>query len=368
MRVIVIMAGGAGERFWPMSRANHPKQLLTLTSSGQSLLAEAVERSKAIVPAENIYIATGTTLKEPIANANLGIPLDNIIAEPCKRNTAGCLIYASAMILAQNRSIGPEGVTMGILTADHRIPDTEPFVETVQAAMDEAEKHDSLVTVGIQPVRPESAYGYIEVEGKGKALNSNERFPLYKVNCFHEKPTVQEAAKYIASGNYYWNSGMFFWRLSSFQNEFGSANPVMAEALEDLTDALMAKDMQRAERIFSAMPNISIDYALMEKARDVSVIPGNFIWDDLGAWDSLERTFPHDTCGNISYGSPVIIDSENSIVYNAPGQKKMAVAVVGVKDLVVVVNEDAVLVIPKSRAQDVRKAVVALRDQKSDKV
>ncbi len=368
MRVIVIMAGGAGERFWPLSRRNHPKQLLTLTGSGQSLLAEAVERSMALVPPENIYIATGQNLQQAIREADLGIPEENVIAEPSRRNTAGCLIFSAASILAMHPNLSPEEVTIGVLTADHRIPETTPFVETVQAAMDAAENRESLITIGIQPVRPETAYGYIEVAANSKSLTASGEPPLYPVVSFKEKPNAAAAAQYISSGRYYWNSGMFFWRLSTFQNEFGRANPVMAETLEDLTDALMANDDVRAKKIFDAMPNISIDYALMEKSGRVNVIPGNFLWDDLGAWDALYRTFPQDNSGNVSYGEPVLLDCHNSIVYNAPGQKKIAVAAVGLEDIIVVVNDDAVLVMPKDKAQDVRKAVIALRDRNAEQL
>lgn len=368
MRVIVIMAGGTGDRFWPMSRANHPKQLLTLTGSGQSLLAEAVERSMAVVPAENIYIATTANLKKAILNADLGIPEENVIAEPSRRDTAGCLIYASATILAHNRNLGPEGITVGVLTADHRIPDTTPFVETVRAAMDEAEQRDNLVTIGIQPTRPEPAYGYFEIDALSKVQAENSKYSSYKAASFHEKPSKQEAAKYIASGNYYWNSGMFFWRLSTFQSEFGVADPVLAETLEDVTDALMAQDDARANSVFNAMPNIAIEYALMEKSRRITVIPGNFLWDDISSWCDLDRTFQHDDNDNVTYGDPVSIDSNGNIIYNGPGQKKVAVAVVGVKDMIVVVNDDAVLVVPKDKAQNVRQAVAMLRKSNADQV
>ena len=368
MRVIVIMAGGTGERFWPMSSAAHPKQLLTLTSSGQSLLAEAVQRSMALVPKENIYVATSRLLQKAIIDAKLGIPDENVLAEPAKRNTAGCLIYASACILSRNCNLGPEGVTIGVLTADHRIPDTAPFVATASAAMDAAENTDNLVTIGIQPVRPDTAYGYIEIDPKKGALNKDADHPLYKAVRFHEKPDAAKAAGFIAGGHCYWNSGMFFWRFSTFQSEFGRANPVLAETLEDLTDALLANDNRRAEAIFEAMPNISIDYALMEKSTAVSVIPGKFIWDDLGSWDALSRTFPQDGQGNVSYGNPVLVDCKSSIVYNAAGDGKMAVAALGLENIVVVVKDNAVLVMPKDRAQEVRQVVSALRERGSSSI
>lgn len=365
MKVIVIMAGGAGERFWPLSRHTQPKQLLKLTGSGQSLLEEAVERSMAIVPPTNIYIATSTHLQQAIVDADLGIPAENVIAEPCKRNTAGCLIYAAATILAR-ANLSPEELTLGVLTADHRIPDTTPFVKTVEAAMETAETHDALVTVGIQPVRPETGYGYIEV-AETMPTDSNA-IPGLKVASFREKPSAEDAAKYIASGKFFWNSGMFFWRLSTFQNEFGRANPVMAQTLEDLTDALMDHNNERAAKIFDALPNISIDYALMEKAAHVMVIPGKFVWDDVGSWDALDRTIPKDNNGNVKVGDPILLDCQDCIVYNATGQKKLAVGAVGLKDMVVVVNGDSLLILPKNRAQDVRKVVVALRDQNAEQL
>jgi mannose-1-phosphate guanylyltransferase len=251
---------------------------------------------------------------------------------------------------------------MGVLTADHRIPDTTPFVDTVGKAMECAEQNDGLVTIGIQPIRPETGYGYIEVAENAK-LPSGDKQALLPVASFREKPNADDAAKYVASGRFFWNSGMFFWRLSSFQNEFGKANPVMAETLEDLTDALLENSPERASRIFDALPNISIDYALMEKAKHVYVVPGKFVWDDLGSWDSIERTFPMDAAGNVTVGDPVLIDTNNSIVYNACGSDKMAVSVLGMDDVVVIVNQDAVLVIPKSRAQEVKKLVLALKDR-----
>ena len=194
-----------------------------------------------------------------------------------------------------------------------------------------------------------------------QSLNENEKCPLYRVNALHEKPPAAVAAKYIAEGHCYWNSGMFFWRVSTFQNEFGRANPILAETLEDLTDAIMANDQRRAEVIFDAMPNISIDYALMEKSDRISVIPGNFLWDDLGSWEVIQRTFPPDNDGNVSFGNPVVLDCSSSIIYNSPGQGKVAVAAVGLKDMVVVVDDDAVLIMPKARTQDVRDVVTALR-------
>jgi len=362
MRVIVIMAGGAGERFWPLSRANHPKQLLTLSGHGKSLLAEAIERSQALVPKENIYIATTQFLRQAIVDANLGIAEANVIAEPSRRNTAGCLIYAASTILSRNSNLGPEEVTMGVLTADHRIPDTAPFVSTVNAAFNAAEKNNSLVTIGIQPIRPDTAFGYLEIPEDKKALNDDVAHPLYPVVSFREKPTASVAAQYISTGRYYWNSGMFFWRLSTFQNEFGRANAVLATTLEDLTDAMMAGDAVRAEKVFDAMPSVSIDYALMEKSKHVDMIPGNFVWDDMGSWDALYRSFPIDDAGNASVGEPVMIDCKNSVVYNAAGQHKIAVAAMGLEDIIVVVNGDSVLVMPKSEAQNVRKVVSALRE------
>jgi mannose-1-phosphate guanylyltransferase len=359
------MAGGSGQRFWPVSRQNHPKQLLRLTSPDQSLLQEAVTRLSGLIPPERIYVITSRHLVEPIRKAATGLPEENVIAEPCKRNTAGCLVYAAAHLVAKY-GVAPEDITMAVVTADHQIPDHDLFLKRVETALEAADELRGLVTIGIKPSRVETGYGYIELpENAEPVMGHLAGRPVYRSVQFLEKPTPEEAEHYVESGRYLWNSGMFFWRISSFLAEFEHANPVFADAMLDLVGAMSDDRQADAERVFAELPDISIDYALLENARDVYVAPGRFQWDDVGAWDALARTLPADGRGNVTLGEPVLVESEDCIVYNAPGAERMAVAVVGCKDLIVVTTEDGVLVVPKDRAQDVKKAVAALKERGS---
>ena len=365
MHVAVIMAGGSGQRFWPVSRHNHPKQLLRLTSPERSLLQEAVERMSGLISPERIYVITARHLVAPIRHAGIGLPDENVIAEPCKRNTAGCLVYAAAYLMAKY-DVPPEDITMAVVTADHQVPDHELFLKRVEAAMAAADALEGLVTIGIKPSRVETGYGYIELpENAEPVMGHQTGRPVYRAEQFWEKPTPEDAERYVESGRFLWNSGMFFWRISSFLAEFEHANPVYADALLDLVVAFGADDQERADGVFAELPDISIDFALLENAKDVYVAPGRFQWDDVGSWDALERTLPSDTRGNVTLGDPILVDTEDCIVYNAPGAKQMAVAVVGCKDLIVVTTEDGVLVVPKSHAQDVKKAVIALKERGS---
>ena len=360
MQVAVIMAGGSGQRFWPVSRNNHPKQLLRLTSPDQSLLQEAVSRLVGLIPPDRIYVITSRHLVEPIRQGGIGVPAENVIAEPCKRNTAGCLVYAAAFLVAKY-GVAPRDITMAVVTADQQIPDRDLFAKRIETALDAADALDGLVTIGIKPSRVETGYGYIELaENAEPVVRHASGQPVYRSVQFLEKPSQAEAERYVESGRYLWNSGMFFWRISNFVSEFEHAKPVFAKAFFDLVAAFSQDQADEAERVFAELPDISIDYALLENARQVFVAPGRFQWDDVGSWDAIARTLPADARGNVTLGDPVLIDAEDCIVYNAPGAERMAVAVIGCKDLIVVTTENGILVVPKDRAQDVKKAVAAL--------
>ena len=360
LRVAVIMAGGSGERFWPLSRRNHPKQLLRLTSPTQSMLAEAVARIAPQIPPERIYIATGEHLVEAVRQASIGVPDDNVIAEPCMRNTAGCLAYAAAHILAHH-GVDPAALSMAVVTADHLIGDSERFRQTLEVALDTAETRDVLATHGVVPTRPETGYGYIQAKDIEHPIREAAGIPVYEVAAFHEKPSHEKAEDFIATGSYFWNSGMFFWRVDTFLRELEQARPEMAQAIRDMTEAIRANDKGTVTTIFEGLENISIDYALMEHAKHVVVVRADYQWDDAGAWTSLDRTRGHDANGNVAQGGPVLVDTHNSIVYNDAGPDEMAVSVVGMDAVVVVVSKDGVLVIPKDRSQDVRHAVNELK-------
>jgi len=359
-RVAVIMAGGAGERFWPLSRQSRPKQLLRLANRDDTLLAQAVARLLPLIEAGDIYVATAEHLVDVIREAQVGVPDENVIAEPFKRNTSGCLAYATAHILAKYGS-GVDGVgkelSMAVVTADHTVGDDEAFRATVAAILDAAETKQALATIGIVPTRPETGYGYIQLPENAGAI------PICPVASFCEKPDEPRAKEFVASGRYLWNSGMFFWNVAVFMEELGQARPQLAQAILRMAEAMRLRDGEAVRRIFEGLDNISIDHALMEHARRVIVTRATFDWDDIGAWPALDRTHDHDENGNVILGDPVTVDCKNCIIYKDCGENSpdITVAVLGTEDLVVVVSDNAVLVTRKDRAQDVRKIVEELK-------
>lgn len=362
----VIMAGGSGERFWPVSRHDRPKQLLKLTRPDQTMLGEAVERLSPLIPADRILIVTAAHLVTPIRAAKVGVPDANVLAEPMKRNTSGCLAYAAAWLMAKHDA--PENLTMAVVTADHLIQDANRFRATVAASLEAAEAQDVLVTQGIVPDRPETGYGYIQAKDIAKPISDKDGIAAFGVEAFQEKPTKSRAEEFVAAGHYFWNSGMFFWRVSTFLSELDHARPALAQATRAMAEALRANDATKAAAIFETLDDISIDYALMEKAQRVVVVRADYPWDDVGAWTSLDRTRPHDAQGNVAEGGPVLVDTQNSIVYNEAGAESMAVSVVGMDNVVVVVSKDGVLVLPKDRAQDVRHAVAELKKRGGEQI
>lgn len=360
----VIMAGGSGERFWPVSRRLRPKQLLCLTDPEKCMLEEAIERILPLVPSDKIFIASNVLLQQPLRDALDQIPHENILCEPMRRNTAGCLVYAAAHALAR---WGDEAgdLLMAVTTADHRIGDLELFQDTVQAALNTAAEHDALVVMGIKPTRVETGYGYIEIAESGHPISSENGIEIYPAASFREKPKPEDAERYVQSGRFYWNSGMFFWKISTFINALQIHAPELARGAVSLANAMQRKDEDEVKTIFEQLPDKSIDYALMEKAENVYMAVGEFTWDDVGAWDSLTRLHPADAQGNVALGDPVLIDCRNVTVYNEPGAEKMAVGIVGMENIMVVASEDGILICPKDRAQDVRKVVDDLKLRKA---
>lgn len=367
VRIGIIMAGGFGERFWPLSRWDRPKQLLRLTNPDQSMLEEAVARIAPLISPEQTYVATGEHLVEPIRQAKVGVPDENVIAEPCKRNTSGALAYAAAHALAAHGGDGTR-LTMAVTTADHRIGDAKRFRKTIGVAMDTAEQEQTLVTLGVTPSRPETGYGYIQAREEMRECSDLNNIQVCAVSAFHEKPRRERAEDFVASGRYFWNSGMFFWTIATFLKELDEVRPQLARATRDMAEAMRANNPNRVRKIFEKLEDISIDYALMERAKRVMVVRADFPWDDVGAWPALDRSHTPDAEGNILVGEPVVIESEDCIVYNEAGPDDMAVAVVGVEDLVVVVTRDAVLVVPKNRAQDTRHVVKELKRRNARQV
>ena len=361
-RFAVVMAGGSGERFWPASRRARPKQLLRLTDPDRSMLEEAIDRIAPLIPRENVLIATSELLQGPIRDGIPNLPPENVIGEPAKRNTAACLALAAAHL--EQRFGDPRELSMAVLTADHLIGNPDEFRSTVSAALDFSTANDALVTIGVHPTRPDTGYGYIEVEEAvaEAELRSGARPAIRPVLHFREKPDRPTAEEYASSGRHLWNAGMFFWRVSTFLDGLATSMPALRTATTGIVDALGEGDAgaPRVAELFGALEDISVDYGLMERANNVYVIPATFPWDDVGSWDSLTRTREADADGNITTGEPVLIDSKNCVVYDETGSGT-AVAVVGLSDVIVATTPDGILICRKDNAQDVKKAVAELR-------
>lgn len=311
------------------------------------MLEEAVERVAALVGLENVYIATATHLQEPIADAGI-VPRQNVIAEPDKRNTLGCLTWVAAHFGAAANE-----VSMAILTADHLILEPEHFRATLARAFEHAESTGDLVTLGIAPERPETGYGYIEA---GETISGTE---LRRVDCFKEKPELEVAEQYVASGKHFWNSGMFIWRLDSFLRELAHAVP----DAHDLTHQMANEsDLILRSDLFRQLPNLSVDYAVMEKAHKVAMIQATFPWDDVGSFDSLFRTMPKDDHGNVIIGRVEAIDCEDCILYNDSNDSVLSA--IGQRSQIVIQTADATIVVPVSQAQAVKQIVAKLSDSK----
>lgn len=348
----VIMAGGSGERFWPVSRKDRPKQLLKLTHPDETLLEEAVNRIAPLISRESVYIATSLPLRKAVQEEGL-VPENRVLAEPARRNTLGCLSWAAANLLSENEGNDGE-IVMAVLTADHKIGQPDRFRETVQLAMDTAARTGGIVTIGIKPTRAETGYGYVEL---GSTVQTGS-LTVYQVNRFREKPDTATAEHYVASGNYLWNSGMFFWTLRGFMKEMSHANPEVYQTILQIANGLAEGDQEAAIRSFESLPNESIDYALLEKASQVYTVAGDFPWDDVGAWDALQRSMPGDSQANVVQGQALMVDTTGAIVYN--DTEDVLVTAIGLQDIVIAVTNGAVMVCHKNDAQRVKEILQRL--------
>jgi mannose-1-phosphate guanylyltransferase len=347
----VIMAGGAGTRFWPASRAKTPKQLLPLGADPKEpLLAATVRRLSPLIAPDHVTIATGAALLEATAHVLPSVPRAHLLAEPVPRNTAPCIGWATATILRRD----PDAI-IAVLPADHYIPDEEGFRAVVAHALEGAAA-GHLLTVGIVPTRPETGYGYIEV---GDALGSG----FLGVKRFVEKPNRERAEEYLRDKRHLWNAGMFFFRGRVMMDAISTHMPDLARGLTAIDLAAAAGSEAKAlGEIFPTLPSISIDNGVMEKASGLAVVRGDFGWNDVGSWESAWELAPKDADGNAMPPEAIAVDARGNFVCDRTTRaKRPVVAMVGVEDLVVVLTDDAVLVIPRSRAQDVRAVVDVLK-------
>lgn len=355
---IVLMAGGVGSRFWPRSRKELPKQMLNLLGD-KSMLQMTYERIKPLVEPDRVLVITNSELRALAAEQLPELPAENIIAEPFGRNTAPCIGLAAAII--QSRTSSDE--VMVTLPADHLIADDGFFRQTIRAAEAFAAHRECLVTLGVKPSYPETGYGYIQ---RGEETDKVGGLPVYKVKTFAEKPNAETAKRFIKSGDFLWNSGMFIWSVQLILKEFKRLEPEMAEGFEMIRKAAGTDAMpQVILDVYSKIRSISIDYAIMETAENVCIIEADFIWNDLGSWEAAYNIAEKDEQGNaVTAEFLQAFDSENNYIYSP----KKVVAMIGVDNLVVVETEDALLICKKDESQKVKDVVDALRRKKKDHI
>ena len=343
----LIMAGGRGERFWPKSRKNLPKQFLSLTNDGKTMIQLTVERILPLVAMEDIYVATNESYRELVKTQLPGLPEQNILCEPVGRNTAPCIGLGAVHMLSKY-----DDAMMIVLPSDHLIKQKTLFLKTLRNACQVAEENGNLVTIGITPDYPETGYGYInydEADSLGQA---------YKVAQFVEKPDLETAKSYLESGQYLWNSGMFVWKVSSILDKMKQLMPQMHEGLMTIKEAIGTEHEHSvlAEE-FGKMRPISIDYGILEHADDIYTVPGSFGWDDVGSWLAMERINPTNEYGNVLLGNLISVNTKNCIVQ---GGEKL-IATVGVQNLIIVDTPDAILICQKENADDIKKVLENLR-------
>ncbi|MEI6218420.1 MAG: sugar phosphate nucleotidyltransferase [bacterium] len=346
----VIMAGGKGERFWPLSTSATPKKTLSLVG-GEPLIAMAVDRLKGLIRPENILIVTTEDIVGQIRKSVKSIPPSNVVGEPVGRDTAAAIALASSLV----RRHSPAGV-FAVLTADHLISPRRAFQKTLRGCLQVAAREDVLITIGVTPDHPATGYGYIEV---GRPVSGTSSVELLKTVRFVEKPDLKTAKKYLATGKYFWNSGMFVWSVDAIQNALMRHRPQLQEMARRIEPLIGTSKFRSAlAREYAALEKISIDYAVMEKSRNILMAKCKFDWDDVGTWTALENHFDRDANGNVRMGRCESIDSSGNIVVSGD----RLTGLIGVKDLVVVQAKGATLICPKSRAEDVKKLVRLLRE------
>lgn len=344
----VIMAGGGGTRFWPLSRKKRPKQLLNISGS-DIMLNETIKRLDAVVDREHVYIVTNED-QEPLMKELIvgGIPFRNILVEPAARNTAPCVAYAASVL---EKEYG-DGV-MCVLPSDSHIGQPEIYREVMEKAVQVAEESDCIVTIGIKPTFAATGYGYIN---RGNEVETG----VWKVDRFVEKPDVDTARQYVESGMFLWNSGTFVFKISTILKAFEEFLPDMAADVRRLVACRGTADEEKVlKEIYPTLQSISIDYGIMEKAENVLVMEGDYGWSDVGSFDALDAVHTPDENNNISIGDNLLIDSKGCVVH---GQDKL-ITLIGVEDLIVVEAADAMLICRKDAAQDAKKAVEALKEQ-----
>ncbi len=346
MRYAVIMAGGAGTRLWPAARQESPKQLQKLIYE-EPLIAVTVKRLSEAFDPDHILVVTAQRYVDPIRSHLPSVPPDNVMSEPFGRNTAAAIAMTAFRIARED----PDAV-FGVFPADHVILHPDVLLRAVDFGSDLARRHD-VVDIGVPPGHPETGYGYIEL---GDLMTSRDGLDAYHVKRFVEKPTVEKAQEYLEAGNYMWNSGIFVWQAQRFLNQLQTHLPQTYEALDTAFTDGSPEALQHA---YESIPDISVDYAIMEKVSDVVAIPAEFGWRDVGDWNALYELMSHDADGNASEGASVLLDTKNSGFL----MRRKLVAAIGVEDLIAVDTPDVLLLVRRDRTQDVKKILEMLKER-----
>lgn len=352
---VVIIAGGKGERFWPQSRARRPKHLLPIVGA-KPMLEQTLDRVRSLASPENTFVITSAVQVKAVREVCSGLPANNIIAEPAGRDTAPAVALAAAIVAARD----PEGI-FAVLPADHVIHNGAAYERDLRAAFAAAAAEPVMVTIGIEPTEPATGFGYIQ---RGEKWNDFEERPVYRVKRFVEKPSLEVAREYLSSRDYVWNAGMFVWSVPVVDAALRQHAPELHRGLEPVRAALAAQKPLATvlKKVYPTLAKISVDYALLEKSTNVVVLPSSFDWDDVGAWPAVPKHYEKDAAGNVSRGLAVIEDGSNNIVFSEEGH---LTAVLGLDDLIVVHTKDATLVVPKTKAQEIKrllKRIEGLKD------
>ena len=352
---VAIMAGGIGSRFWPMSRTGYPKQFLDILGVGKTLIQQTFDRYKKLVPVENIYIVTSSEYVNTVQQQLPLLPVDNILSEPSRKNTAPCIAYIAFKLLQKD----PAALMMAA-PADNLILDTDAFLQTATKAFNFVDSINALVTIGIKPAYPNTGYGYIQHEVPEVAPG------VHEVKTFTEKPNLELAKTFIASGDFLWNAGIFTWKVKTVVNAFEKFLPEMYEVFAAERSKFNTPEEKEAiENIYPQCTNISIDFGIMEKADNVFVIPAAFSWSDLGTWNSAWDNTQKDNLNNAVTGSNVMIIDAKSCVVNAPNNK--LVVLQGLEDYIVVDTKDVLLVCKREKEQEIKEYVAEVKKAKGDK-
>lgn len=342
---LVILAGGAGSRFWPISSEELPKQFLDILGCGRTLIQLTLERFNGLIPKENVWVVTAEKYREIVMEQLPEVPSSNILCEPCRRNTAPCICYVSWKIKKLNTK-----ANIVVSPSDHLVVDIQAFQSAIDDSLSFAAETDAVVTLGLKPTRPETGYGYIKAD---LTYSSSRKHNIFRVDEFKEKPTLEVAKEYIQSPNYLWNSGIFIWNVNTIINAFRVYEPEVSSIFEGLmpyygTD----KEQNKIDESYPQCKNISVDYAILEKAEEIFVFPASFSWSDLGTWNSLREQSDMDKYGNVCIGDNIkLYDTYNTIVHTC---NKKEVIVEGLDGYVVAEKEGKLLVCRLSEEQRIK--------------